>query len=177
MQDPPIQIWWIIFIASGAATFYYGAVVGGVFKDSLMSQFRKYGEENRVYPACRLLNTAGLTNLILVVLLPHIGIPYVRQLFPRSIFFLLALTFWGASFFIYQSPTLRESLPRWYFGLLRTTSRQERRHIGYAWLRLPLMMRLRLNGDQKAFRVWSELVRLTVIYGAYDPDSPWDVWT
>jgi hypothetical protein len=158
---------------------YYGAIVGGMFKDSLLAQFRKYGEENRVYPICRLLFAAGATSLVLAVLLPYISgsATYIQRLFPRSIFVLLTLMFWGLSYLINKRPILRESLPRWYFDLLRTTSRQERRHVGTAWLRLPLMMRLRLNGDQKAFQTWVELVRLTVIYGAHDPDSPWDVWT
>ncbi|MBN1562780.1 MAG: hypothetical protein JXA10_03005 [Anaerolineae bacterium] len=177
MQDPSTQIWWMLFIISSAMTGYYGAIVGGVFKDSLMSQFRKYGEENRIYPVVRLLGVAGLTSMILVSLLPHINPAYLRELFPRSIFVLLAFAFWGAALVVLQQPTLRQSFPYWYFELLRTTSRQERRQIGYAWLRIPRLMRLRLNGDQSAFRVWAELVRLTVIYGAHDPDSPWDVWT
>ena len=48
--------------------------------------------------------------------------------------------------------------------------------MAFAWLRIPRRMRWRLNGDQKAFEVWVELLRLTVIYGAFDPNSPWDVW-
>ena len=179
MQGPPVLFWWTTFIVGSAATLYYGAVVGGVFKGSLMAQFRKYGEENRVYPICRLLWTAGTTSLLLVALLPYIGGPYtfLQRLFPRSVFSLLALALWGIGFFIVHRPKLRESLPRWYFEMLRTTSREERRHIGYAWMRLPIMMKIRFNGDQRAFQVWAELVRLTVIYGAHDPDSPWDVWT
>ena len=179
MQGPPILAWWTIFIVGSAATLYYGAVTGSIFKDSLLAQFRQYGVENRVYPVCRLLFAAGTTSFVLVALLPHIGGPYtyLRRLFPRSVFSLLAFALWGAGYFILHRPRLRESLPRWYFDLLHTTSRQERRHIGYAWMRLPIMMKIRLNGDQKAFQVWAELVRLTVIYGAHDPDSPWDVWT
>ncbi len=158
---------------------YYGAIVGGIFKDSLMAQFRKYGEESRVYPVCRLFIAAGFTSLMLVALLPHVGGPYtyLRRLFPRSVFTLVALGSWGTAIFINRRPALRESLPRWYFEMLRTTSRQERRHLGYAWMRLPIMMRLRFSADQKAFQVWTELVRLTVIYGAHDPNSAWDVWT
>jgi hypothetical protein len=170
---------WILLAVTGSATTYYAAIVGGLFKNSLLAQFRKYGEEQRVYPICRLLNVAGATSLALAMLIPRLAAPfgYYRRLFPGAVFTLLALTLWGASLLVYQRPALREALPFWYFDLLRTASRQERRHIGYAWLRIPRAMRWRFNGDQQAFRVWAELVRLTVIYGAYDPESPWTIWT
>jgi hypothetical protein len=67
-------------------------------------------------------------------------------------------------------------LPRWYFDLLRRATRQERRHIAYAWLRIPHKMRWRLNGDQASFHVWADTVRITVFYGARDPDDPWELW-
>jgi hypothetical protein len=37
-------------------------------------------------------------------------------------------------------------------------------------------MRWRLNSDQKAFGTWADTVRMTVTYGARDPDDPWVTW-
>lgn len=81
-----------------------------------------------------------------------------------------------SDFIVRRHPDLREALPRWYFELLRNATRQERRFIGFAWLRIPRRMRWRLNGDQAAFRTWADTVRITVIYGAYDPNNPWTMW-
>jgi hypothetical protein len=72
---------------------------------------------------------------------------------------------------------LRELLPHWYFTLLRNATRQERRLLAFAWLRIPRRMRWHLNGDQAAFEVWADMVRMSVIYGARDPDDPWVLWT
>lgn len=171
--------WWLILGVAVSSTFYYMAVVGGMFKEPLLIQFRKYGEENRVYPVCRLLMVAGFCCFILAIMLPSLlaSFSFLRQLFPTGIFVVLGIAAWAASIVINRQPVLREALPVWYFELLRNSSRIERRHIGFAWLRIPWQMRLRLNSDNQAFRVWTELVRLTVIYGAHDPNSPWDVWT
>jgi len=113
------------------------------------------------------------------MLVPQLLAPasFVYRLFPPLVFVVLAVILWGGSLVVGQQRDLRESLPRWYSTLLRIATRQERRQIAYAWLRIPRGMRWRLNGDQASFHVWVELVRLTVIYGAYDPDSPWDQWT
>jgi hypothetical protein len=160
------------------AAIYYGAVVSGIYKDPLMGHFRKYGEEHRVYPLCRFLYAFGGAAFILAVLLPVLWTPqsYLRRMFPPAFFLVLAFIAWGSALLIYRRPVLREVLPLWYFFLLRNASRQERRQIAFAWLRIPRRMRWRLNGDQKAFDVWVELMRLTVIYGAFDPNSPWDRW-
>ena len=176
-SGPPCAIWLLLF-AGGAATAYYAAVTSGLLKDPLLAQFRRYGDERRVYPLCRFLYAFGAVALSMAMLIPTWWAPqsYLRRMFPPIFFFTLMLIAWGSSVIIYRRPAWREALPRWYFFLLRYASRQERRQLGYAWLRIPRKMRLRLNGDQKAFDVWVELMRLTVIYGAYDPNSPWHVW-
>jgi hypothetical protein len=177
LTGPPIALWLFLF-ASIAATIYYGAVTSGVYKDPMMGQFRRYGDERRVYPVCRFLYAFGAMCFVMALLIPATWTPqsYLRRLLPPVFFLTLAMIAWGSSYLILQRPFLRESLPRWYFYLLRYATRQERRQLGFAWLRIPRKMRLRLNGDQKAFEVWIELMRLTVIYGAFDPNSPWDVW-
>jgi hypothetical protein len=174
---PPFALW-LLLVGSTIATFYYGAITGGIYKSSLMSQFRRYGDEQRIYPLCRFLYAFGATTFTVSLLIPGLWAQrsYLQRTFPPIFFLTLALIAWGASFLIFRRDFLRESLPRWYFFLLRNATRQERRQLGFAWLRLPSKMRWRLNGDQKAFAVWVELLRLTVIYGAFDPNSPWDVW-
>lgn len=170
---------WALLLFSGAATFYYGAVVSGLYKDPLMARFRRYGENEPPSPLVRFLNAAGGCCLALALLMPVLAAPhsYVYRVFGPLVFVVLALIAFGGGALVGKQPALRHALPRWYFELLRTASRQERRQIAYAWLRLPRRLRWRLNGDQASFRVWADMVRLTVIYGAYDPNSPWDIWT
>jgi uncharacterized membrane protein len=177
-EFPPFLLW-VILVTSGGATFYYGAIVSGLYKDSMMAHLRKYGEERRALPICRFLNVAGVCCLALAITIPTLSNPtsYTYRLLPPVVFVVLAFIAFGASLTAMQNPSIREAAPHWYHDLLSGASRQERRHIAYAWLRIPRRLRWRLNADQRAFYAWADLVRLTVIYGAYDPDSPWDVWT
>lgn len=168
-----------IFSVSGAVTLYYAAIAGGLYKEPLLAQFRRYGDEPATYPLCNALLSGGICCLSIIGITPMMfaNRSYLARLLPNAVFTALGLVLLGASVAVYMQPTLRTSLPPWYTVLIQHSTRQERRQIGWAWLRLPLRMRLRLNGDNKAFGVWVELVRLTVIYGAYDPNSPWHRWT
>jgi hypothetical protein len=170
---------WVITLVSGAFTAYYAAVASGLYRDPLMWHLQRYGEEQRPCLACRLLLAGAFFAMGLSVLLGSLAEsnPVTRRIFPAEILTVLSIILFAGSFIAWQTPALRESLPRWYVYLLRTTSRQERRQIAYAWQRIPRRLRWRLSGDQASFVVWSELVRLTVIYGAFDPNSPWDVWS
>lgn len=178
MQTAPPCALWVFLIITVSASVYYAAVTSGIYKNSMLAQFRRYGDEQHVYPLCRFMYAFGGAAFVMALLIPSLlsSQNYLRRMFPPVFFFTMALLVWGASFLIYRQPDVREALPRWYFYLLRHASRQERRQLGFAWLRLPRRMRWHLNGDQKAFEVWAELMRLTVIYGAYDPKSPWHVW-
>jgi hypothetical protein len=175
---PLTCLWTIILVATGFV-FYYGAVVSGTYKDPLMARFRRYGEEHRSYPICRFLEVAGVWCITIAILLSNVTstFSYWRSVFPPIIMIVLALMCFGAALTIRRQPALRELLPRWYHDLLVTATRQERRFIGWAWLRIPRRMRWHLNGDQKAFRVWADMVRITVIYGARDRDDPWAIWS
>lgn len=170
---------WTILLFAGGATIYYGAVISGMFKNPLMAHFRRYGEDLNLYPVCRLLAAAGLFCLMIAMLMYNIMQPtsYFYRLFPPSLFLILTIIFFGANLLIRRQPTLREALPVWYHDLMHNSTRQERRQLAFAWLRVSYRLRWRLNSDQSSFRVWAELVRLTVIYGAYDPKSAWDNWT
>ncbi len=154
-------------IALGAV-LYYGAIVGGLYKDSMMAIFRQYGEEQKVYPLVRLALALGVFCLLLAFL--------VSGMLLRTSATALGVFAFICAYGISRVETLRTSMPRWYFSMLHESNRQERRAIAYAWLRLPFRTRLRLNGDGYAFRVFVDEIRLTVIYGARDPDDPWAAW-
>jgi hypothetical protein len=169
----------LIFLAgTGGAALYYGAVITGLFKGPMLANFRCYGPERPMHPVIRFLLAAGAFCVVVAVLLRG-GTTVARYGtgFASTIFWIGALVSWVAAGVIATQPALRDALPRWYLHLLKTATRQERRFIGFAWLRLPRRMRWRLNGDQRAFATWADMVRITVIYGAYDPDNPWKRWT
>lgn len=174
----PDSVIWLITLLSIGVTLYYVAIISGLYKDTLLARFRSYGEEHPLYPICRFLLAAGIMLLLIGYMLRSLirsGI-VLQSDFTSMIFTVLALMCFGASLLIRRQAYLREALPAWYFDLLRNATRQERRFIGYAWLRLPFKMRWRLNGDQAAFHVWADMVRISVIYGAYDPENPWLTW-
>lgn len=157
-----------LLLAACLSLIYYTAILIGLYKDSLMADFRRYGEERRSYPLPRFFWSLAL---LVGLTAPHITITWLAV----SLFVLaLAAAFTG--YLILRVPLLGEALPHWYYRLMQEASRQERRAIAYAWLRLPLRTRLRLNGDRYAFHVFVDEIRLTVIYGARDPDDPWAIW-
>jgi hypothetical protein len=147
---------------------YYGAVLLGLFKDSMMAHFRRYGEEYRIYPLQRFLLVLGLLMLVFS--------PVIANSMMGTSFVALALVVVLSSYLVSKTPRIQSYMPRWYDHLLSITTREERRMIATAWQRLPLKTRLRLNGDSYAFRVFVDEVRLTMIYGARDPDDPWKAW-
>ena len=170
---PWLAVGFLTLIASGAL-IYYGAVVSGLYKDPLMARFRLYGEERRYYPICRFLDTLAVWSLMMSSMLDALTARHRSSwIFAPVIFLTLTLLAFGSSLVARQKPVLREALPHWYYELLDAATRQERRQIAYAWLRIPRRMRWRLNGDQPSFRVWADMVRITVFYGARDPDDPW----
>lgn len=62
------------------------------------------------------------------------------------------------------------ALPRWLAALEQRSTREERRHLGWMWQRLPRATRQHLNDDDRAFAVWADLVMLTTIQQTvYDP--------
>jgi hypothetical protein len=158
---------------------YYIAVLGGWYKDPLMRHFRSYGAERRASPLPRLLIVFGWWCLLATSMLDSlVRANQFETLAPGRVILLgLMVMAWAAALVIRRRPALREALPRWYADLLRDATRQERRFIGYAWLRIPDGMRWRLNSDSAAFQTWADTVRITVTYGARDPDDPWAKWT
>ena len=164
---PPVR--WVLVAVLGGISGYYGAILGGRIKEPMMAHFRHYGEERRLYPLPSFLLFGGLGGLLLAYLIP---IPLLRE--TVAVVGVLAI---ASKVVVDRSPWLREALPRWYCYMLRDMTRQERRAIAYAWLRLPWKTRLRLNGDPYAFQIFLDEIRMTVIYGARDADDPWLIWS
>jgi hypothetical protein len=164
-------------VCASGALLYYAAIVSGLYKDPLLARFRAYGKERYPYPLCRLLDVLGVWCLMMASMLDALTVHTHRtNSAAAGLFLVMSVMALGASMTARHKPALREALPRWYFTLLRTADRHERRRIAFAWLRIPRRMRWRLNGDQKAFGTWADTVRMTVTYGARDPDDPWATW-
>jgi hypothetical protein len=173
---PWIAVAFLTVVATGVL-IYYSAVVSGLYKDSLLARFRVYGKEQRHYPLCRFLGVLGWWSLMMASMVDALTVrTRDANASAPAVFLMTGLLALTGSLVARQKPALRESLPRWYFTLLRTADRNERRRIAFAWLRIPRRMRWRLNGDQKAFGTWTDTVRITVTYGARDPDDPWATW-
>jgi len=166
-------------LVAAVAAFYWGAIVSGVYKDPMMARFRQYGEERRPYPICRFLESVGVLSGAIAILMSSLTTPgsYISGVFPPLIFTIMSIFAFVGDYLLHRKPEYAQLLPLWYWELLRDSTRQERRFMGYAWLKIPRAMRWRMNGDQTAFRVWADMVRISVIYGARDPDDPWRIWT
>jgi hypothetical protein len=173
---PWMSVVFLTLVATGVL-IYYGIIISGIYKDPLLARFRTYGKKQEHYPFCRFLEALGWWSLMVSSMLDALTIRTWRaNSFAPVIFLVLSFMALAGSAIARRKPALRESLPRWYFALLRTANRHERRRIAFAWLRVPRKMRWRLNGDQHAFRIWADMVRITVTYGARNPDDPWSTW-
>jgi hypothetical protein len=167
----------LLTLFTTGALLYYAAIVSGLYKDPLMARFRTYGKEQHHYPFCRLVEIFSVWCVMMASMLDAMTVRTRNtNSFAPALFLIAGLVALGVSFAARRKATLREALPRWYFTLLRTANRHERRRIAFAWLRIPRRMRWRLNSDQKAFGTWADTVRMTVTYGARDPDDPWATW-
>ena len=171
---PWLAVGFLTLLATGAL-LYYGALVSGMYKDPLMMRLRMYGSERSHYPFCRFLDILGAWSLMIASMLDALR-DGSNNVYAPVVFLTMSLMAFGGSLICRRVRALRQLLPGWYFDLKRHATREERRRIAFAWLRIPRQMRWRLNGDQHSFRVWADMVRLTVIYGARDPDDPWSAW-
>jgi hypothetical protein len=170
----PYTFWGSIALLATGVVAYQGAIVAGTIKGPVMAYFRRYGEEEDFFPLCRFLDVVMGWGIALTLFASNTDVLPVS--FAPVSFLLMGLLAGGASYLVRQFPEWRESLPYWYAAMMRETTQSERRAIAYAWLRISRQMRWRFNTDQASFWSWVDLVRLTIIYGARDPDDPWKVW-
>jgi hypothetical protein len=146
-----------------------------MIKDPLLEHLRDYKNADPAAPITPLLLLTMLFCLLLGGMIPYVLPPgsFFSSVLSRRVFLLLAIIFGGALLVVIGRSDLRQALPGWYNTLLARTTRPEQRHIGRAWDRLPRLLRWRLNRDQHSFDVWTDLVRLSFVYGAQrDPDFP-----
>jgi len=173
---PWLAVGFLTVIATGAL-LQRTSVVFGLIKDPIMTRFRLYGPEMPFSPLARFMDMLGVWSLMTASMLDALTADQrgVWGYTPMIFFALMLMAFTG-SYVVRKSDQLRHALPPWYNELIQSTTRQERRHLAYAWLRIPRKMRWRLNADQASFRVFVDLVRLTSFYGVRDPDDPWAIW-
>jgi hypothetical protein len=173
---PWLAMGFLTLIATGAL-LQRAAVAFGLFKDPLMARFRLYGPETPFSPLARFLDMLGVWSLLMASMSDALVANRRGSWEYTPVMFLavMLMAFTG-SYLTRHHDGLRHAMPPWYGELMREATRPERRHIAYAWLRIPRKMRWRLNADQASFRVFVELVRLTFHYGARDPDDPWAMW-
>lgn len=162
-----LSLYWLAVLALVGAALYYGSMLGGWLKEPIMAHLRHYGGERAVRPLLRFLVALGTLYLVLFPVL-------ASALTGAGVVALLLLTAL-VSLGVGWSPW-RQALPRWYARMLDETTYEERRAIAFAWFRLPFRTRLRLSGDTRAFGIFLDEVRLTIIYGARDRDDPWTVY-
>ena len=134
-------------------------VVIGAYKDPVLASFEDYGSERIFSPMFALLVWSLLlayTALywyleagIAVALGIVVGVPVAA--FKDNFYALLD-----------SHPMLFRTFPRWYYDLVKTTDREERRRLAYMWLRLPIKTRMIYNSQMSLFNQWVEQVILTI---------------
>lgn len=134
-------------------------IVLGWYKDPILRQFERYGEERIYSPfvAFVLWCTGfvffafiayfGVTHILLVVLAMAVPFSYFYPILKRQ---------------VESKPDLFMMYPKWYGRLMQMTEREERRRIAYLWLRLPAGTRLLYNTRDEFFHRWTDLVLLTI---------------
>ncbi|MFN8376646.1 MAG: hypothetical protein U0694_27715 [Anaerolineae bacterium] len=132
-------------------------ILAGWWKEPVLKQFRKYGDEPRYYPQAHLILWFVTTVLVFTAILFPRRTPVTLLLIGMLLLFVVM--------WIRNYPETSQALferipiyPRWYRTLRDYTSRYERRRIGYLWLRLPPHLRLLLNRHDEIFLLWADFV-------------------
>ena len=63
--------------------------------------------------------------------------------------------------------------PRWYSELNDRTTREERRRLGYMWLRLPISLKMVYDTNDHAFFQWVDLVLVATAPYGEPTDDPY----
>lgn len=134
-------------------------VLLGAYKDPLLANFEKYGEEHFFSPLITLIFWAG----IFIYLSLYWYFP-PATVFGLGLFIIIPL---GSLYGIIIRGVKKykeffSQHPRWFYELLQMTDREERRRIAYMWLFLPASTRMLYNANNHLFRQWVEQVVLTV---------------
>ncbi|MCC6801695.1 MAG: hypothetical protein IT319_02330 [Anaerolineae bacterium] len=159
-------MWLILLLTLFSAIFLLVVVLiaAGLYKDPVLRQFERYAEFDDSFHLLPLF----LLGMGLFALFG--GVLFAAAVAPRYPSVVLGVIFLVLAYFAREQrarmnayPEVFMAFPRWYADLRQRTTREERRRIAYMWLCLPRSMRLHLNGSDRHFMVWADLVILATV--------------
>jgi hypothetical protein len=139
-------------------------IAAGLYKDPVLRRFERYAEADDSFHLLPLLLLGmGLFAIFGGALFSAVVAPRYPPMILGVLLLILAYFARDYRARMNAYPELFLALPRWYAELRARTTREERRRIAYMWLCLPRSMRLHLNGSDKHFLVWADLVILATV--------------
>lgn len=154
----------ILTLLSGGYLMVIVLIAAGFYKDPVLRHFERYAEIDDTFHLLPLfLLGVGLFAIFGGVLFAETVAPRYPPVILGAIFLLLAYLARDQRGKLGAYPGIFLAFPRWYADLLQRTTREERRRIAYMWLCLPRSMRLHLNGSDRHFMVWADLVILATV--------------
>jgi hypothetical protein len=139
-------------------------VAFGWLKGPVLQNFEKYGEdENPYYILPYLLLWGGSFTLMSSIWISDtLHFWFAGELLGFAIMLVAWTAFRGAGY-VQRHPNEWIFYPHWLYELQERTTRLERRRIAYMWLRLPWRMRLSLNGSDRAFSHWADMIIMSTL--------------
>jgi hypothetical protein len=134
-------------------------VVIGAYKDPILASFEDYGNERIFSPMFSLMLWSLLLAYTALYWYLEAGIAVALGIMLGVPVAAFKDNFYS---FLDRHPMLFRTFPRWYYELVKTTDREERRRLAYMWLRLPIKTRMIYNSQISLFKQWVEQVILTI---------------
>lgn len=135
-------------------------ILTGLYKAPILRSFEHYGEERIYSPLLYLVLWVGVAGWLLITfyfdsfclygtafMLPFLVPAMYDRLYETAV----------------QHPRIFLAFPAWYYALMDSTTREERRRVAYMWLRLPRGLRLHYSTNHHAFSLWVDLVLISVV--------------
>jgi hypothetical protein len=139
-------------------------IAAGLYKDPVLRQFERYAElDDSFHLLPLLLLGMGMFAIFGGILFSATVAPRYPPMILGALFLLLAYVAREQRHKLNAYPELFLAMPRWYAELRSRTTREERRRIAYMWLCLPRSMRLHLNGSDRHFLLWADMVILATV--------------
>jgi hypothetical protein len=140
-------------------------VILGRLKSPLLHTFEPYTDTPPMYNSLRNI-AIWLTILLFGIvscLADFMRVPFMLVI-PIVLAAIIAFAAEANAAAIYERVPCLMPLPGWYRELMARTTKLERRHLAYRWLALPSRARAHYNYNDKAFRLWADLVIASCIY-------------
>lgn len=156
----------VVFLTLAAAGYLIVVILiaAGLYKDPVLRQFERYAEfDDTFHLLPPLLVGIGILAIFGGLLFSATIAPRYPPMVLGILFLLLAYVARDQRARMNAYPDVFLAYPRWYADLRSRTTREERRRIAYMWLCLPRSMRLHLNGSDRHFLVWADLVILATV--------------